>query len=158
MNVPDINDIIAEDCETEDDIDATQIEEISLPAYANCENVVYGYLWNQHYQNKIQHAEYSNEEECYSFYSLNSFTHDKINFVCNHCFDLSKYVWYNAIPNAFSKRHHCHTSYIIYCDKCKNLCNRSPQNGCTYLTFHHGIETNNMSANCWVNVSYNFNN
>lgn len=153
--VPNINDIIKEDCIEEEDLNTARIEEISVPVYANCENVIYSYLWNQHYQNKIQQAVYSMDEDCYIFYSLNSFTHEKINFVCNTCFDVAKFVWYNTVPNAFSKRHHSHTSYIIFCDKCKNLCNKPPQNSCNYLTFHHSIESENVTANNWVTVPCN---
>lgn len=154
VNVPDINDIIVEDCITEEDLDTSQIDEISVPLYANCENVIFGFIWNQHYQNKIQQAVYSMEEQCYTFYSLNSFTHNHINFVCRGCFDVSKYVWYNCIPNSFSKRHHCHSSYIIHCDKCKKMCNGTSQNNCTYLAFHYQMETENESANNWANVPY----
>lgn len=156
MSWDNINNIITEeqDCVTED-IDPSEIQEISIPAGAKCENVVYSYLWNLHYQHKIAYNDFATEEECYTFYSLNSFTHKYVNFVCNQCFDVAKYIWYNTIPNAFSKRHHCHSAYIIFCDKCKNSCSRSPQNSCSYLAFHHKIETENVSANNYVNIPYN---
>lgn len=154
MNVPNINDIIAANGLIDDDLDPTQTEEIYVPISANCENVLNVFLWNQHFQTKILTAERVDEQQCYVFYSLNSFTHKKINFVCNDCFDIAKCVWYNTIPNAFSKRHHCHASYIIHCDKCDELCNHASQNTCNYLAFKNKIETEVVSVNNWVNVPY----
>lgn len=154
MNVPNINDIIAEDCIVEADIDPTHIKEIPLPFYANCTNVCNEFLWNSHYHNKLQTAVYAMEEKCYVFYSLNSFTHEKINFVCSNCFDLAKYVWFNTIPNAFSKRHHCHTEFVISCDKCTKPCKSQLQKCCTYFSFNNGIESENVSANNYVSVPF----
>lgn len=154
MSVPNINDIISEDCITEDDIDPTQIEEILLPAHSHCVNVVDEFLWNTHYHNKLLDALYSHEQECYVFYSLNSFTHTKINFVCSRCVDVAKFVWFNALPNAFVKRHHCHMRFIIFCDKCKQLCNNQPNGDCIYFGLDNNIESENVSANNYVAIPY----
>jgi hypothetical protein len=151
-SVPNINDIIADSSITEEDIDPTLTQQVKLYHYRSCENVIHGFLWNEHFQNKLMTSESGDEQQCYYFYSLNSFTHKKINFVCSSCFDIAKFVWFNVIPNAFSLSHHCHSSHIINCDKCNKLCTATAY-PCNYFSFVNDIVTENDAANNEANCS-----
>jgi hypothetical protein len=157
--VPNINDMIAKLGIIQSDVNlSSKINELEEP---NCfflpkfENQIYKSLWKEYYQDKIKKAKFSKKATCRTFYSLNSFSHEKINFVCEDCFNVARYVWYNTIPNAFSVEHLYHSERVITCDKCFGLCETTKTT--TFTLCFNRLDCSNwpLSRNFSVNNSVN---